>query len=125
MRKMQTASPAPRPFADAAALCPCNMDVSEAVQALQDEDWEVRAAAATELETIGAGAAKAIPALVHVLESDRTEEVRRSAAEALGSIGPAAQEAIPALAQALGAESVYMRWAATKALKAITAQNQE
>jgi HEAT repeat protein len=96
------------------------MDVLEALQALRDDDWEVRTAAAVELETIGEGAAKAVPALVQVLESDTTEEVRRAAAEALGSIGPAAEEAIPVLAHALSDENVYMRWAATKALKAIT-----
>ena len=90
--------------------------------AVVKDDWEVRAAAAMELETIGTKAAKAVPALIQVLESDKTEEVRRAAAEALGSIGPAAEEAIPILARVLTDENVYMRWAATKALKAISDQ---
>jgi HEAT repeat protein len=119
MRKMEATSPAPRALADAATLCACNSDVSEALQALRDDDWEVRAAAATELETIGAGAAKAVPALIQTLVSDETQDVRRAAAEALGSIGPAAKEAVPVLAKALSDENVYMRWAATRALRAI------
>jgi 3-methyladenine DNA glycosylase AlkD len=120
MREMEASSPTQESFIDAAALYACNIDVSEALQALQDDDWEVRAAAAVELETIGAEAVDAVPELIQALESDKTEEVRRAAAEALGSIGPAAQEAVPVLAQALSDESVYMRWAVTKALKAIT-----
>lgn len=120
MRKMETSTFAPGRFVDSAPLYACNADVLEALQALRDDDWEVRAAAAVELETIGEGAAKAVPALVQVLESDKTEEVRRAAAEALGSIGPAAKEAIPVLAHTLSDGNVYIRWAATKALRAIT-----
>ena len=119
MRKMEASPFTPEPFADA-PLCKRNTDVLLALQALRDDDWEVRAAAAVELETIGEEAAKAVPALIQVLESDTAEEVRRAAAEALGSIGPAAKTAIPVLAHALSHENVYMRWAATKALRAIT-----
>lgn len=119
MSRMEASLFAPESFADA-PVCPCDTDVLEALQALHDDDWEVRAAAAVELETIGEEAAKAVPALIQVLESDTTEEVRRAAAEALGSIGPAAKKAIPVLTHALCDANVYMRWAATKALKAIT-----
>jgi HEAT repeat protein len=122
MTKMEASSFTVGPLASAAPLCAYGGDVLQALQALRDDDWEVRAAAAVELESIGAGAARAVPALIRVLESDKTEEVRRAAAEALGSIGPAAKEAIPVLARMLSDDDVYMRWAATKALKAITAR---
>jgi HEAT repeat protein len=87
---------------------------------LQDTDWQVRTAAAMALEEIGPKAIAAVPALIHTLEQDKREDVRRAAAEALGSIGPRAIEAASALSRALEDQSAYVRWAAAKALRAVT-----
>jgi HEAT repeat protein len=103
-----------------AALHAYNPDVSEALQALRDADWQVRTAAAMALEEIGARAAAAIPVLIQTLEEDRREDVREAAAEALGSIKPKATEAISALTKALDDPSPYVRWAVARALNAIT-----
>jgi HEAT repeat protein len=107
-------------LADSLALHAHIPDVSEALQALRDSDWQVRTAAATVLEEIGPRAAVAVPDLVQTLEKDKREDVRRAAAEALGSIKPMAIEAISALSRALEDQSAYVRWAAAKALDAIT-----
>jgi HEAT repeat protein len=105
-----------------AALRAYNLDVSEALEALRDDDWQVRVAAAVALEGIGPRAALAAPALIQTLEKDEREDVRRAAAEALGSIGPVTTEAISALVHALDDNSDYVRWAAAKALDAFTRQ---
>ena len=107
-------------LADNAALYAHILDVSEALQALKDNDWQVRTAAAMALEEIGPRAAVAVPDLIQTLEKDKREDVRRAAAEALGSIKPTAMEAISALTRALEDQSAYVRWAAAKALSAIT-----
>lgn len=105
--------------ADNAALYTHILDISEALQALRDDDWQVRTAAAMALEEIGPRAAVAVPDLIRTLEKDRREDVRRAAAEALGSIKPTTLEAISALTRALEDQSSYVRWAATRALRAI------
>jgi HEAT repeat protein len=107
-------------FVDNAVVYTYNPAVSEALQALRDNDWQVRTAAAMALEEIGPRAIAAIPALIQTLEQDKREDVRRAAAEALGSIGPRAIEAVSALSRALEDQSAYVRWAAAKALRAIT-----
>jgi HEAT repeat protein len=105
---------------DNAALYTYILDVSDALQALRDDDWQVRTAAAMALEEIGPRAAVAVPDLVQTLEKDQRAEVRRAAAEALGSIKPTTIEAISALTRATEDQSAYVRWAAAKALSAIT-----
>jgi HEAT repeat protein len=107
-------------LADNVALYARILDVSEVVQALRDNDWQVRTAAAMALEEIGPRAAVAVPDLIQTLEKDKREDVRRAAAEALGSIKPTAIEAISALTRALEDQSAYVRWAAAKALSAVT-----
>lgn len=107
-------------LADNVALYAHILDVSEALQALKDNDWQVRTAAAMALEEIGPKAAEAVPILIQTLKKDKREDVRRAAAEALGSIKPTAIEAITVLTQALEDQSAYVRWAAAKALSAIT-----
>lgn len=57
------------------------------VEALLDDDWQVRVAAATELETIGAGGTVAIPVLIRMLEADSVHWIeRQAAADALGAV---------------------------------------
>lgn len=106
--------------ADNAALYAYILDVSEALQALKDNDWQVRTAAAMALEEIGPRAAVAVPDLIQTLDKDKREDVRRAAAEALGSIKPTTIEAISALTRATEDQNAYVRWAAAKALSAIT-----
>jgi HEAT repeat protein len=103
-----------------AALYVHILDVSEALQALRDNDWQVRMAAAMALEEIGPRATEAVPVLIQTLEKDKKEDVRRAAAEALGSIKPTAIEVISVLTRALEDQCAYVRWAAAKALGAIT-----
>jgi HEAT repeat protein len=57
----------------------------ETMEALADDDWQVRTAAATEVEVIGARAAKAVPVLVRMLAAECWIE-RRAAADALEAI---------------------------------------
>jgi HEAT repeat protein len=57
----------------------------EAIEALVDDDWQVRAAAATEVEVIGARAAQAVPVLIQMLAAECWVE-RRAAADALEAI---------------------------------------
>jgi HEAT repeat protein len=107
-------------FAESVALRARTLDVLEALQALKDTDWQVRTAAAVALEEMGPRAAKAVPVLIQTLEQDKREEVRRAAAEALGSIRPATVDATSALTRAVEDPSAYVRWAAARALSAIT-----
>jgi hypothetical protein len=65
------------------------------IQALGDDDWDVRRAAAEALVKIGT---PAVPALIQAL-GDSDWDVRRAAAEALGAIGD--PQAVPALIQTL------------------------
>jgi HEAT repeat protein len=81
------------------------------IQALQDEDRDVRQAAAEALGQIGDP--QAIPALIQALQ-DEDRDVRQAAAEALGQIGD--PQAIPALIQALQDKEGWVRRAAAQAL---------
>ncbi|NEQ66222.1 MAG: NACHT domain-containing protein [Symploca sp. SIO2D2] len=81
------------------------------MQALQNEDGNVRSNAAEALGKIGTEAA--VPALIQALQ-DEDYFVHRKAAEALGKIGTEA--AVPALIQALQDEDNYLRIKATEAL---------
>lgn len=84
----------------APAPLPPDVDVSEFVKQLKDDDPEVRRAAARALGEKGPGARAAVPALAAALK-DKDLFVRRFSAQALGEIGPEAKSAIPALAGAL------------------------
>ena len=81
------------------------------IQALRDEKWEVRQAAAEALEKIGDP--QATPALIQALR-DEDVGVRRVAAKALGQIGD--PQATPALIHALRDEERWVREAAAEAL---------
>ena len=67
-------------------------DLNTLVQALKDQNGDVRKNAASTLGSIGEGAVNAVPALVQALKD---QDVRRNAATALGSIGtPEALKAV-------------------------------
>jgi HEAT repeat protein len=88
------------------------------VQALGDEDADVRQGAASALGQIGPEAAQAVPALIEAL-GDQDEDVRERAASALGQIGA---EAVAALIEALGDEDADVRQGAALALGQIGAE---
>jgi HEAT repeat protein len=66
------------------------------IDALKDDDEEVRAAATEAIGRMGAVAKDAVPTLVDLLQDD-SRNVRWAAVIALGGIGPSAEEAVPAL----------------------------
>jgi len=80
-------------------------------QALKNEDWQIRRAAARMLGQIGDP--QATPALIQALQ-DEDWRVREAAAEALGQIGD--PQATPALIQALQDKKWWVRQAAAWAL---------
>jgi HEAT repeat protein len=81
------------------------------IEALKDDDEDVRRAAAGALGEIGDP--QAVPALIEALKDD-DEYVRRAAVGALGKIGDL--QAVPALLEALKDRDEYVRWAAVGAL---------
>jgi HEAT repeat protein len=83
------------------------------VDALAQDDRQVRMAAAVALGRIGA--ARAVPALIELLHAE--EDVAAVAAGALGSIGD--QDALPALFEALDHPHAAVRRAAAAALHSI------
>ncbi|RME00354.1 MAG: TIR domain-containing protein, partial [Bacteroidetes bacterium] len=90
--------------------------VTQLIQALKDEDREVRRAAAEALMKIGQ------PAVLHLIQAlnDEESDVRYYAAWALGKIGDA--QAVPQLIQALKDEDRGVRRAAAEALVKIGQQ---
>jgi len=90
-------------------------------EALADENWWLRAAAASGLGDMGREAAEAVPDLVGVLK-DESEWVRRNATEALGIIGPEASGAVPALGEMLRDSCSRVRHNAASALGRIGAE---
>lgn len=92
--------------------------VPELIDALLDEDPEVRAAAAFGLGMIGPEAKTAVPALINGL-SDEDIEARSWAAIALGYIGPDSKEAVPELLKALRNDDPSLSGGASVALERI------
>ncbi|MBT4503403.1 MAG: hypothetical protein HOC74_37075 [Gemmatimonadetes bacterium] len=84
-------------------------------EALADENWWLRAAAASGLGDMGKRGAEAVPDLVGALQ-DESEWVRRNATEALGIIGPEASAAVPALGEMLRDPCSRVRHNAASAL---------
>ena len=85
------------------------------ITALKDEDSDVRSNAADALGKIGADAKEAVPVLITALK-DEDNYVRSNAADALGNIGTGAKEAVPALITALKDEDYYVRTSTAEAL---------
>ena len=84
---------------------------------LNDKSDFVRAQAARALGINGSAARAAIPALIKVLDSDKSIEAKQEAAIALGSIGD--RSALPALNRAQRDEGPYLSRAAIDAIKRI------
>ncbi|GAB4206178.1 MAG: hypothetical protein Fur006_63040 [Coleofasciculaceae cyanobacterium] len=85
------------------------------INALKNEDKQVRWRAASALADIGAEASAAVPALITALH-DADEYIRRIATYALGKIGPEASTAVPDLIEALQDSDRSLRLVAAYAL---------
>jgi HEAT repeat protein len=72
--------------------------------------------ACKELGSLGAEAAKAIPALTTLLKTEQNDYIRRCVADALGKMGPTAAAAIPTLVGSLRDRNGGVRMAAAAAL---------
>ncbi|HXG67224.1 MAG TPA: HEAT repeat domain-containing protein, partial [Blastocatellia bacterium] len=79
-----------------------------------------RAQAAHALGVNGPAAARAVPALINMLTSDKAPEARRQAAIALGHIGERA--ALPALEEAKFSADPYLSQAALAAIASLKAE---
>ena len=88
------------------------------IDALTDDDRDVRAWAAGAIWAMGPVAEPAIPELVKLLR-DPYEGARNNACIALGRIGPAAREALPVLRESLNDPSRDVRWFAAEAIQRI------
>ena len=95
------------------ALSPLALE--ELLEAVNDDDPDVRCFAVIELTRRGQQAAPAVPALIRLLD-DPNDNIRSSAAEALGKIGPAAAAAVEPLARLLTSGNLDSRRAAAQAL---------
>ncbi|HEV3142994.1 MAG TPA: HEAT repeat domain-containing protein [Gemmataceae bacterium] len=82
------------------------------IEALKDEDTDVRQFSALALAALGR---EAIPALAEALKAENKEQ-RAAAAYALGRIGPQARETIPALVKALKDPEPAVKRSAAEAL---------
>ena len=83
--------------------------VTELVEAINNPDWQVRAAVCSALGCIGQDAKSAAPHLAKAL-SDDSEWVRRNAAEALGNTGDTSQMTETALLNALDDKRKTSPW---------------
>ena len=94
------------------------------ITALQDQDENIRYAAADVLQDLGPDAVQAVPALISVISND-IADVRIEAFRALEAIGPPAIEAVPAIVEILNNECLDYGSAAADAITAIKAQDEE
>ena len=90
-------------------------EVPALIQALQNENKDVRVNASWTLRQRLKISSKAVPILIKALQ-DQDEWVRYHAAMALGEIGESASKAVPALINALQDQDKYVRKYATGAL---------
>ncbi len=93
-------------------------NVADLIQALGSSDAAAQIKAAKALESMGPGAAEAVPALIKLLGSDNPE-VQAHAAEALGAIGEAARPAARVLASLVRTDNEMVRREAIEALEDI------
>jgi len=92
--------------------------LTELIEQLDHNDFEVRRSAARTLEQKGPEARGAIDALIEALE-DKDEYVRAAAGRALGKIGPEAERAIPALMKLIKDHVMIVRMGAAVGLGGI------
>lgn len=91
--------------------------VAGIVPLVDDDDVDVRVAAATALEKFGTAAAPAVEALGRAVGNrDGDGEVRIAAMKALAAIGTAAAPAVPQIAEALMSTNVRVRRSAAETL---------
>ncbi|AFZ22543.1 PBS lyase HEAT-like repeat protein,HEAT repeat protein [Cylindrospermum stagnale PCC 7417] len=95
--------------------------VPSLIEALKNQDHNLRWHAASILGDLGAEAAPAVPALTAALQ-DEDGQVRLYATLALGNIGTAAKAAVPSLIAALQDKEQYVRIYVPSALRKIGAE---
>lgn len=78
------------------------------LEAVKDEDAEVRKWTAASLKNFPEGAERVVPLLIQMLKDPETE-VRQMAARSLGELGQAARPALPALLDALKGKDPELR----------------
>jgi len=96
--------------------------VPHLITALEDQDWEVRQAAAEALRHIGPAAKAAVPALVSELldpENADRPDMLEILGEALANIGPGAKAALPVLIERMKERHFKGRGSCARALPAI------
>jgi HEAT repeat protein len=104
-----------------------NSDVKTIIKALQDEDEQVKIAAASALKSIASSISpqdrkEAIKPLTELLQQAQNSEVRQSAADTLGGLTGKDITVIKALNEALKDSSFSVRWRAAQALSNISNQ---
>ena len=95
--------------------------VPSLIEALKNQDHNLRWHAASVLGDLGTEAAPAVPALTTALQ-DEDGQVRLYATLALGNIGTAAKAAVPSLMAALQDKEQYVRIYVPSALRKIGAE---
>ncbi len=88
------------------------------IQALQSDSDLAFVGAAVGLESMGAGAAKAMPQIMNMLRGS-DQKRRRTAAGIVRGIGPSAAEAVPVLVERLRDDDFHTQYWACRALGAI------
>jgi HEAT repeat protein len=89
--------------------------VRSVLEAMRDNDAQVRAAAANGLGQVKDPGDRVVLALMKSLR-DETSHVRRAAADALAEIGPGARMALPALSKLVDDQETGVRWGAVRAV---------
>ncbi|HKG21078.1 MAG TPA: HEAT repeat domain-containing protein [Blastocatellia bacterium] len=97
-------------YSDGAAILPL-------ISALSDKNDFVRGRSARALGSNGPAAARAVPSLIQIIETDGEHYVRQEAVVALGMIGD--RSALPALYRASRDPSPYLSSAALSAIRSI------
>jgi HEAT repeat protein len=99
--------------------------IPELVEALHDQDDDIRMWAAITLGQIGPSAGSAVESLISMLQVEENTQVILCAVRSLGEIGPGARPALPALTAIAEDSRHFARGFATKAIRQVNPQTDE